>query len=145
MNDRQNERYLTSEVLETHAKNLGYAPVSEQYSYWLIGVCPTHDWPGRDLVDLDNMGAASYWLHDAICGDGIELLSDSSADDCHAEMLAEAYVRRLNEFGVYYSSDFDSDEDCHNFQKVLIDEFRSMIAAWRTAVLESLERAEKAQ
>lgn len=141
MNDRQNERELTRAVFETHAKSLGYSHYSEQGLGWLIRLCPTHDWPGRDLVDLDNMGDGSAWLHDAICGHEIELLSDSSADDWFAEMLAEAYVTRSNEFGVYSRSDFDSDEDCQSFQKVLIDEFRSLIAAWRTAVLESLERA----
>ena len=79
MIDNPNERNITGEVLEAHAKSLGHSRYSRDYSNWLIGVLPMHDWPGRDLVDLDIMGDGSAWLHDAICGHEIELLSDSAA------------------------------------------------------------------
>jgi hypothetical protein len=87
------------------------------------------------------LGDSGAWLHNGLCGDEVDSLLDDSHDDWNADCLTEAYIEECYEKGVMADSDFESEDDYQGFQNQLSEDFLLMITGWRTAVIDSIERA----
>jgi len=87
------------------------------------------DWPGRELVDLDNVGDPSAWLQEQI-SDPRELLTHGpEADQQTAEELSSAYVTRLDDIG--FDLGIDSDFTEEELMTALAFEFAGFLREWR--------------
>ena len=87
------------------------------------------DWPGRQIVDLDNVGDPAAWLDEQI-SDPEELLSvGPEGDQQLAEELSSAYVSRLDDIGFDLGIDPDFTEE--QFRTALASEFIGFLQQWR--------------
>ena len=58
MTESTGNRELTREILQAEGRRRGF----DDWQRWVISACPLGEWPGRDMVDLDNVGDPGAWL-----------------------------------------------------------------------------------
>lgn len=96
------------------------------------------DWPGRCLVEQDNMGDWGGWLQDF---DGpLQDVLQSPTDDVEplARAIAEAYLAGCRDAGFALPADFDETGDREAAEAAdeaaIIAEFTVYLQAWQAAV-----------
>jgi hypothetical protein len=86
------------------------------------------DWPGRQVVDLDNVGDPGAWIENNISSPK-ELLSADSDDDAEAEALAEAYIAEAERNYFPLPTEFGMTEQ--EMYKAVVADFLGFIREWR--------------
>lgn len=87
------------------------------------------DWPGRQIVDLDNVGDPGAWLDEQI-SDPRELLScGPEGDQQLAAEMSSAYVSRLDDIG--FDLGIDSDFTEEELMTALAFDFVGFLREWR--------------
>lgn len=99
------------------------------------------DWPGRDIVEQDNMGDWGSWLSQF---DGpIQAMFDDPTDDgtSLAEAMSEAYVEVCESAGYPLAAEFRDDVDSTTAvaedRAAIAAEFKAYLQAWKAAWRES--------
>jgi hypothetical protein len=101
------------------------------------------DWPGRSVVDLDNLGDPGAWLRDGVGESWYRVLFADQDDERWATELAEFYAENLvasgypmpSEFGDHPVYGVATEDDRAWFQT----EFMGFLSAWRERVLKLAE------
>lgn len=94
------------------------------------------DWPGRQFVDLDNVGDPGAWLEIQISNAEDVLFGDSDDDEMAAE-LEFAYIAAANDNYFPLPTEFEmSEEEMH---KLLAAEFLGFIQEWRKRTIAARE------
>jgi hypothetical protein len=122
--------------------DVGYADLDDR----MMAAWPG-DWPGRQIVDLDNVGDPGAWLSNNF-GEPVSQMLFGWAwdDDSNAEMLAEEYLRAIIEEGHYppsYYGDEDgaSDESwTEEDEKLVCADFITFFRHWRERILKTIEK-----
>jgi hypothetical protein len=86
------------------------------------------NWPGRQVVDLDNMGDPGAWIENNITSPE-ELLSVDSDDSAEAEVLADAYIAEADRNYFPLPTEFEMTEQ--EMREVMIADFLGFIREWR--------------
>jgi len=112
---------------------------------WRISCASPSDWPGQEIVELDNLGDPGAWLQDVIAERILDVLFGSAWNDSlYAEEMACSYFNEIMEQGYTLPSDFceASDEDCgieEDYLQIQKD-FRYFLQAWRENILKAIEK-----
>ena len=94
------------------------------------------DWPGRQFVDLDNVGDPGAWLELQISNAEDVLFGDSDDDEMAAE-LEFAYIAAANDNYFPLPTEFEmSEEEMH---ELLVAEFLGFIQEWRKRTIAARE------
>lgn len=94
------------------------------------------DWPGRQFVDLDNVGDPGAWIELQISNPEDVLFGDSDDDEIAAE-LEFSYIAAANENYFPLPTEFEmSEEEMH---EVLVAEFLGFIREWRKRTIAARE------
>jgi hypothetical protein len=111
---------------------------------WIMSAWPP-DWPGRNLVELDNVGDPGAWLSN-LGGERISqvLFGWAWDDETNAIALADEYLREIRLQNYPLPSDF-GDAPCPNGwsqedEQQIRFEFMAFLRHWRECVLQKLER-----
>lgn len=103
------------------------------------------DWPGREIVELDNVGDPGAWLDQVISSPISEILFGLPLDeDGIAESLADDYLREIREHGFPLPSDFGDAPTEGGWtpeeEAQVRQEFIAFFRHWRERVLQTLEK-----
>ncbi len=98
----------------------------EVFTHW------PSDWPGRKLVDLDNVGDLGTWLDGEMPAPS-DVILDPAEDHQVAEGLAEAYIATAINLSVPLPIEFGGTEE-EMFADVVAD-FVGFIREWRRRTL----------
>jgi hypothetical protein len=103
------------------------------------------DWPGQEIVELDNIGDASAWLEQVIGNPISEVLFGLPlTEDGIAESLADDYLRTIREQGFPLPSDFGDEPTGGGWtpedEAKVRAEFVAFFRHWRERVLQVLEK-----
>ncbi|WP_417731175.1 hypothetical protein [Rosistilla oblonga] len=91
------------------------------------------NWPGRQVLDLDNLGDPGIWIEEHIPFAEEVLLHGTDNDFINAEALADAYIAAACGTYIPLPSEFGaSDEETRT---MLIEEFIDFICEWRKQTL----------
>lgn len=102
------------------------------------------DWPGRQLVDLDNVGDPGDWLENHVVDPCIEVLieGDISSDEPLAASLVEDYLAALEansiEMPWIFCDTPDDAEVISDCREAIRLEFISLLQTWRANVRRKL-------
>lgn len=110
----------------------------------LLGSWPS-DWPGQNVVELDNLGDAGIWIENAIGEPLIEVLFGDVDIEIIAEQMAKDYLGTITEDGYLLPSDFvDSQESSGKArsaeERMVKSEFLAFLHYWRECIIKSIER-----
>jgi len=95
------------------------------------------DWPGRQVVELDNLGDPGVWIDEQFPEVEEILLDDGAADPQVAEALAIEYINAMVDLAFPLPTDFGvSEEDTRN---AVIEDFVGFIREWRRRTLAEQE------
>ena len=104
------------------------------------------DWPGRKIVDLDNVGDASFFLKEKM-EEGVSyyILGSSKNDSSNAEYLAEMYLEDISGQGFPRYRDFcepeENIEEADEQEKEdTITDFKGFLKTWRERVIATIEK-----
>jgi hypothetical protein len=106
------------------------------------------DWPGRQVVDLDNVGDAGAWLSEKLEGEPLAqtLFGWNWDDEANAAMLAEEYLRAIIEAGhfppSYYGDEASAGDDgwTEEDEKLVQAEFVAFFRHWRERIVATIEK-----
>lgn len=111
---------------------------------WIMSIWPS-DWPGRNLIELDNVGDPGAWLS-TLGGEPISQMLFGWAwnDERNAAALASEYLREVRQQHYPLPSDF-GDTPCPNGwsqedEQQARHEFIAFLGYWRECVLQMLEK-----
>ena len=114
---------------------------------WIMSAWPS-DWPGRHLVELDNVGDPGAWLSN-LGGEPISQMLFGWAwdDETNASSLADEYLREIRRQGYPLPSDF-GDAPCpngwsHEDEQQARIEFMAFLRHWRERVLQVVEEQDR--
>lgn len=111
---------------------------------WMMSAWPT-DWPGRELVELDNVGDPGAWLR-IVFGEPISqvLFGWAWDDEANAMSLADEYLREIRRQGYPLPSDFGEapcpDGWSYEDEQQTSLEFVAFLRHWRESILQAVER-----
>ena len=93
---------------------------------------PGH-WPGRTVVDLDNLGDPGFWIEQQIPDIAEALFGDPGEDDDLADQLADDYMVAASDLQFPLPSDFEGTAtETHEMVKA---DFVAFIREWRRLAL----------
>lgn len=103
------------------------------------------NWPGRSIVELDNLGDPGAWLSEVFGEPILEVLFDcNGADDRQAKYMAQDYLQQIRAQGFPLPSDFDEDPTYDSWtaddERQVQLEFVGFLQRWRQRVLTALEQ-----
>lgn len=98
------------------------------------------DWPGRQIVDLDNVGDPGIWVEEQLPTAREVLDCDPSEDISTAEMLAGDYINTLASAHFPLPTDFGMSE-CE-VRAMVVADFVGFIREWRNQAFPDLDKGE---
>ena len=90
--------------------------------------CWPGNWPGRQFVDLDNLGDPGFWLGEQVDEVGAILAGDDESLDEAAAMLAENFLMAAAEMSFPVPSDFGCTKD--EELRMITDDFLGFLNEW---------------
>lgn len=96
------------------------------------------DWPGRQVVDLDNVGDPGAWIDQRVPTPEEVLCGDSNDREAATE-LADAYIAAAHEQYFPLPSEFGMSAE--EMRKVVTEEFLGFIREWRVRTVAAREVA----
>lgn len=97
------------------------------------------DWPGRQIVDLDNVGDPGQWIDELIPCTGEVLNAAPEEDQKRAEVLADAFIGAGKSIPFSLPTEFGMSEE--DMLRITIDDFIGFIREWRKRTLAEQQAA----
>jgi hypothetical protein len=104
-------------------------------------------WPGRKMVELDDLGDAGYWLEMQMIDSVSDILFSTLENKQEfARDMAQEYLQTVCELGVFVPSFYDNDENqsCEEWseedEQQITEEFTAFFIHWQERILEQIEK-----
>jgi hypothetical protein len=112
-----------------------------------LSAWPSH-WPGRHVINLDNVGDPGWWLGAQWAALGQEAMLAEENEEENAAFLAADYLVEIREQGYPLPSDFGDESGpkdgwTESDEALVISEFRTFLACWRERVEARVNAAKK--
>lgn len=102
------------------------------------------EWPGREIVDLDDVGDPGAWLQNLLPEDPIRCLFPPGNEETIAEVLAEDYLYEIRRAGFELPSDFGDNPNYEGWteedEEQVRAEFVAFLKHWRDLILTTLKK-----
>lgn len=99
---------------------------SEPLSCWPGG------WPGRQVLELDNLGDPGFWLEERLAEIEEALRGDNAELENTAILLTDDYIAAAAKISFPIPSDFGVDDEA--CREKIQSEFRAFLLEWRRRI-----------